>query len=60
LFVGGEDSSWLAASEDLRDELEQRDGDVELRVFPGEGHRIAALRGGEILFDTIAAATGAR
>jgi len=59
LFVGGEDSSWLAASEDLRDELEQRDGDVELRVFPGEGHRIAALRGGEILFDTIAAATGA-
>lgn len=59
LFVGGEDSSWLAASEDLRDELDQRGGDVVLRVFPGEGHRIGALRDGTILFDTIAAASGA-
>lgn len=58
LFVGGADSRWLAASEDLRDELEQRNGDVELRVFPGEGHRIGGLRDGEILFDTIAAAAG--
>ena len=59
LFVGGDDTGWLAPMQELDERLTGLGGDVELTVFEGEGHIIEPLRDGQILFDTLDSMTPA-
>ena len=53
MFVGGDDAPWVERMTATRDRLiELGSGDVELRVFPGEGHVPASLTGA-MVFDAL-------
>ena len=52
LFVGGEDSGWLEASQQTEQTLQGLGYTVELHVVAGEGHIIESLTGAD-LFDAI-------
>jgi poly(3-hydroxybutyrate) depolymerase len=52
MFVGGDDSGWLAASEETEATLAALGATVELHVVEGEGHIIEGLTSAE-LFDAI-------
>ena len=52
MFVGGEDSGWLDASQQTEQTLEGLGYTVELHVVAGEGHIIESLTGAD-LFDAI-------
>lgn len=49
-FVGGQDTTWLAAGEAARDTLLGFGADVSLTSFPGEGHVISSTSDGAIVF----------
>jgi len=51
MFVGGEDRGWVQRMEETRKRLEAEGGDVELTVFPGEGHVPPSLDGGRFMRD---------
>jgi dienelactone hydrolase len=54
LLVGGADGGWLTRSEETRARLlAAGNGEVSLRVLPGEGHTPASLDGGALLFDLL-------
>lgn len=52
MFVGGEDSGWLEASQQTEQTLQGLGYTVELNVVAGEGHIIESLTGAD-LFDAI-------
>ncbi len=52
MFVGGDDSGWLAPAEQTKATLDDLGITAELTVVPGEGHIIGSLTGAE-LFDAI-------
>jgi dipeptidyl aminopeptidase/acylaminoacyl peptidase len=52
MFVGGDDSGWLSASQQTEATLHDLGITVELHVVPGEGHIIESLTGTD-LFDAI-------
>ena len=56
MFVGGEDTTWITPMEDAEAELIALGGDVELEIFPGEGHIIDSLSDGVRIFDEMDAA----
>ncbi|MBV1894663.1 MAG: hypothetical protein KUG57_11480, partial [Ilumatobacteraceae bacterium] len=53
MFAGGEDTGWVVPMEETAAELEELGGDVELEIFPGEGHIVGALRDGVRVFDEL-------
>ena len=53
LYVGENDTSWVEQAEDTRDRLTEAGGDVELRIFDGEGHIIDSTRDGQIVFEAL-------
>ena len=59
LYVGGDDTGWLNPMTELEQQLKDLGGDVELTVFPGEGHIIEPLRDGQVLFDDLDSMTPA-
>lgn len=52
MFVGGDDSVWLDASQLTEQTLKELGYTVELHVVAGEGHIIGSLTGAD-LFDAI-------
>ena len=50
LFVGENDTSWIAPMREAAAMLNNAGGDATLTVVPGEGHFIRSLSGGEQLF----------
>lgn len=53
MFVGADDTPWVAPMEEARDALLASGGDVTLEILPGEGHIIGALRDGVRIFDEL-------
>lgn len=53
MFVGEQDSSWVATMQATEEELSRLGGDVSLEIVPGEPHVIKSLVGGEALFDLL-------
>lgn len=53
MFVGGEDELWVQPMEQTADLITELNGDVELEVFPGEGHFIRSLSDGIQLFEEL-------
>ncbi len=51
LLVGEDDTSWVEAAERTTDLAVSVGGDVELTVFPGEGHIIESTADGVLLFE---------
>ncbi|MFQ5399143.1 MAG: hypothetical protein ACE5E7_06040 [Anaerolineae bacterium] len=51
MFVGENDTAWLAQMQAAQTRLAELGGDVFLEIVPGEGHVIQSLQGGERLFD---------
>ena len=56
MFVGGEDTTWISPMEEAEATLISLGGDVELEIFPGEGHIIGSLSDGVRIFDEMDAA----
>jgi len=54
MFVGGDDSSWLARSEETLARLRELGANAELTVFDGEGHTPASLDHGVLMQHMIA------
>ncbi len=50
MYVGGDDTNWIGPAEDATALLQQAGGDVELVIFPGEGHRIDSASDGTLVF----------
>ena len=53
MFVGANDTPWVASMEEAAAQLQELDGDVKLQIFPDEGHIIGALSDGTQIFDTL-------
>ena len=53
LHVGGEDTAWVERAQEANTRLEELDADVELVVYPGEGHVMNATRDGTIIFEQL-------
>ena len=53
LFVGGTDTNWIGPAEQTVTEFEELGGDVELTIFPGEGHIMDSTRDGTIVFEQL-------
>lgn len=53
MFVGEQDSSWVATMQATEEELSRLGGNVSLEIVPGEPHVIRSLVGGEALFDLL-------
>lgn len=53
MFVGETDDGWVEPAQDTFDTLTSLDGDVELDIVEGEGHIIAKLNDGTIIFDEL-------
>lgn len=50
LFVGETDTQWVDAGRETADLLADAGGDVELTIFPGEGHIMTSTADGTLLF----------
>ena len=53
MFVGEEDTSWVEAAERTAELVDTAAGDVELTVFPGEGHIMASTADGVLVFEQL-------
>ena len=53
LFVGGTDTNWIGPAEQTVTEFEELGGDVELTIFPGEGHIMDSTRDGTVVFEQL-------
>jgi len=53
LYVGGEDTAWIAPAQEAVVEFESLGGDIELTVFPGEGHIIDSTSDGVLIFEQL-------
>jgi pimeloyl-ACP methyl ester carboxylesterase len=53
MFVGGDDQTWVDAGERTAAEIEALGGDVEITVFPGEGHTMASTADGVLIFEQL-------
>ena len=53
MFVGENDTSWVEAGERTADEVRSAGGDVELTVFPGEGHIMSSTADGVLVFELL-------
>lgn len=53
MFVGENDTSWVEAGERTADEVLSAGGDVELTVFPDEGHIMASTADGVLVFEQL-------
>lgn len=56
MFVGGNDTAWVAPMQDAAGQLAALGGDVVLEVVAGEGHIVGSLSGGVRIFDELDAA----
>lgn len=53
MFVGSGDTNWIPPAEDAVDALTELGGDVELTIFPGEGHVMSSTRDGTVIFELL-------
>ena len=49
LHAGEQDRGWAGASQQAYDRLRELGADVEIKIWPGEGHVIRALMNGELM-----------
>ncbi len=50
LYVGETDTNWVGPSEQTVTEFRALDGDIELTIFPGEGHVMQSTADGTLVF----------
>lgn len=53
MFVGGNDTGWIPSAESAAEMLTELGGDVELTIFPGEGHVMTSTQDGTIIFELL-------
>ncbi len=53
MYVGGDDTGWIGPAETTVESLEAIGGDIELEIFPGEGHGIESTSDGTLVFEQL-------
>ncbi len=53
MFVGGNDTGWIPPAEAAAEALTDLGGDVELTIFPGEGHVMTSTQDGTVVFELL-------
>jgi len=56
MFVGGNDTGWIAPTQVALDALTELGADASFEILEGEGHVMASLSDGKIVFDLLDAA----
>ncbi len=55
MYVGEADTSWIPPAEEAVASFTDAGGDIELTIFPGEGHVMASTRDGTVIFEQLEA-----
>ncbi len=53
MYVGESDTSWIPPAEEAVASFTEAGGDIELTIFPGEGHVMASTRDGTLIFEQL-------
>lgn len=53
MYVGGADSGWIGPAEDTVEAVRGLGGDIDLTIFPGEGHVMASTADGTLIFEQL-------
>jgi pimeloyl-ACP methyl ester carboxylesterase len=53
MYVGGTDSGWIGPAEETMETVREFGGDIDLTIFPGEGHVMASTADGTLIFEQL-------
>lgn len=53
MYVGGTDTNWIPPAEETVEAFTEAGGDIELTIFPGEGHVMSSTQDGTVIFEQL-------